>query len=428
MRVRYLYSACLEIETPDLRILTDPWFTDGAYDGSWHPFPKLKDPLETLREPDLIYVSHIHPDHYDPRFLHQLFDRYGEKPVLIPAFERNFLELKARADGIDVASLREADFGATRVAIVPNVTGSASDVDSALVVHAEGQTFVNLNDCAWNDAHVVELRHVLGSVCDEIDLLALGYTGAGPYPQTYFDLVRQHDELLTKAEAKKQEFFGRYRRYCDALPARCHLPFAGKYLLGGRLAPLNPFRGVADAVEVLDFDPRAIVLADGGDGEIDLGTLEATAVRTTPYSQQALDARIREIATLPLDYETEITIPYERIAFARLLKSALRSARPRSEVAGDYWFVIHIEQDERVVESFRFNVKRDATDFTPVSTSDELPEPRSEYFVDYRHLFGCLTALYHWNNSEIGSFVRVRRSPDTFDRSAQQFLNFLCCA
>ena len=428
MRVRYLYSACLEIETSDLRILTDPWFTDGAYDGSWHPFPKLKDPLEVLREPDLIYVSHIHPDHYDPRFLHQLFDRYGEKPVLIPRFERNFLEYKTRADGIDAAPLDAADFGATHVAIVPNITGSASDVDSALVVHAEEQTFVNLNDCAWNDAHVAELQRVLDPLCGEIDLLALGYTGAGPYPQTYFDLVRQHDELLVKAAAKKREFFARYQRYCDALPARRHLPFAGKYLLGGRMAPLNPFRGVADAVEVLDFDPRAIVLADGGDGEIDLGTLEASAVRTAPYSQEALGARIREIATLPLDYETEISVPYERIAFARLLNSALRNARPRSEVAGDYWFVIHIERDERVVETFRFNVKPDADDFAAVRGPEPLPEPRSEYFVDYRHLFGCLTGLYHWNNSEIGSFVRVRRTPDTFDRSAQQFLNFLRCA
>jgi hypothetical protein len=94
--------------------------------------------------------------------------------------------------------------------------------------------------------------------------------------------VRDRDELSTKAEAKKQEFFARYRRYCDAFPARRHLPFAGKYLLGGKLAPLNPFRGVADAVEVLEFDTRAIVLADAGDGEIDLGTLEATATRSAP--------------------------------------------------------------------------------------------------------------------------------------------------
>ena len=72
MKVRYIYSACIEIQTEDLRILTDPWFTDGAYDGSWHHFPRIDDPLEVIREPDLVYVSHIHPDHYDPVFLRAL--------------------------------------------------------------------------------------------------------------------------------------------------------------------------------------------------------------------------------------------------------------------------------------------------------------------------------------------------------------------
>ena len=34
----------------------------------------------------------------------------------------------------------------------------------------------------------------------------------------------------------------------------------------------------------------------------------------------------------------------------------------------------------------------------------------------------------HWNNSEIGSFVRVRRTPNEYNRRAQSFLNFLSCA
>ena len=172
----------------------------------------------------------------------------------------------------------------------------------------------------------------------------------------------------------------------------------------------------------------AVVLAEGGDGEIELGTREASATRTEPYAKDAVEARIREIEKVPLDYEMEITIPIERMAFARLLRAALVKARRQSEVEHDYWFVIHVEKDDEVAESYLFNVARNATDFCAVSGAEPLPEPRSEYFVDYRHLFGCLTALYHWNNSEIGSFVRVQRTPDEFNRSAQKFLNFLCCA
>ncbi len=232
---------------------------------------------------------------------------------------------------------------------------------------------------------------------------------------------------MEKANAKKQEFFGRYRRYCDAFPARRHLPFAGQHLLGGKLAGLNGFRGVADAVEVLAFDDRAVVLDDGGAGEIELATMETTAVRTEPYSDSAIEERVDEIRKHPLDYEVEIDVPYEKINFARLLRQAYANALRKSEVTDDYWFVFHIERDGRVFESFQLNIRNGAFEFSALSDADGMPTPRSEYFVDYRHLFGCLTAVYHWNNSEIGSFVQVRRRPDRFNRSAQHFLNFFAC-
>ena len=41
MKVKYIYSACIEVECNGFRILTDPWFTDGAYDGTWYQYPKI---------------------------------------------------------------------------------------------------------------------------------------------------------------------------------------------------------------------------------------------------------------------------------------------------------------------------------------------------------------------------------------------------
>ena len=49
MKVKYIYSACLEIECGGFRILTDPWFTDGAYDGSWFQYPKI-DPFKHIQK------------------------------------------------------------------------------------------------------------------------------------------------------------------------------------------------------------------------------------------------------------------------------------------------------------------------------------------------------------------------------------------
>ena len=41
MKLRYIYSACVLIETDTTKVLCDPWFTQGIYYGSWFQYPRL---------------------------------------------------------------------------------------------------------------------------------------------------------------------------------------------------------------------------------------------------------------------------------------------------------------------------------------------------------------------------------------------------
>jgi len=49
------------------RILCDPWIVDGVFEDAWYHYPPLKTKLSDIKDVDGIYVSHIHPDHYDER-------------------------------------------------------------------------------------------------------------------------------------------------------------------------------------------------------------------------------------------------------------------------------------------------------------------------------------------------------------------------
>jgi UDP-MurNAc hydroxylase len=423
IRIRYVYSACVVLSTPDVRVLADPWFTDGAYDGSWFAFPQVADPMETIGDVDLIYVSHLHPDHYDPAFLKRYFARYGAKEVVIAAHAPNHLANKMRVDGIR-ATVLEAPrrVGDTEIEIWPHRTGSASDIDSAILVRyrdpaGRRHSVVNANDIIFDPASAAALKSAAG----EVDVLLCGYTGAGPYPQTYFDF--DDPRLPAEADKKKQAFFERYKRLVQAMDARLHIPFAGQYLLGGRLARLNPVRGVADAVEVLAFDERAVVLGDDG-GEISTADLRRpTRIRTEPYDPAALRARERQIAQEPMDYERLIDArEVGQLPLKRLLAAAARKAIERSECDEDYFFAVHLPADEVALINARPGAERPIA-FQPAGAP--LPEPRSELFVDPRYLFGLLTYVYHWNNAEVGSQYDTRRVPNALNRKAQAFLNFL---
>ena len=426
MRVKYIYSACLEIECSGFTILTDPWFTPGAYDGSWFHYEDV-DPFEVLSKPDVIYISHIHPDHYDPVFLRKALEKWGDIPILIPDLNPNYLVFKGKSDNLNLLPTRHWDNDRISLFIEENDTGSASDIDSALLVveKSTGKAVLNLNDCIYNPEQNQAIHSILERENATLELLALGYTGAGPFPQTYFDPETDIGPLKAAAEKKKTDFFDRYRQFTAEFPAKHNLPFAGEYLLGGHLARLNPFRGVADAYEIAQFDSRAVVLSVGGFVDLGRGTIEGR--RDSPLCPEKTDNRVREISVEKMDYEKESSLPFGKINFMRLLLAAVAKASRKSEVISPYTLVFTLLDLDEVCGRYSIDLQEHTV--KPISASDTVSweQPYSEITIDYRYFFGLLTGIYHWNNAETGSQFFTRREPiDNYERSVKRYLNFLC--
>lgn len=421
INVRYIYSACIVTSTPDVKILHDPWFTEGIYDGAWFHFPKCDNPIDLIGDVDFIFISHVHPDHYDSRFIKKYFSVFGEKPILIASREVNHLRNKMRADGLCSKVLDSPLLiGSTTITILPHNIGGLSDLDSLIIIkYNDGSrvhSVVNTNDVVFDEVILTELQ----KTASQPDILLCGYTGAGPYPQTYFDL--DDPLIIEEANKKRLAFFDRYSYLINGLNAKVNIPFAGKYLLGGRLTHLNKYRGVADAIEVLNIDPRAVVLADQG-GEINTATLQPTEVRTIGYSNDAIEMRMLEIRDFKMSYELLINeTEIHQLPLKRLLFHAAKKAKGIMDYNSDYYFLIQLPGQEFAV------INLNNSDSSPVNYIDAVQEdltPRSEIYIDPRYLFGLLTNVYHWNNAEVGSQFDTRRVPNIFNRKVQSFLNFL---
>src|SRR5215468_5582387 len=87
MRVTYYGQACTLTEAGGARILTDPWLTEGAYQGTWFHTHLLADANvgpETLSGRfDYLFLSHEHEDHLDVATLKHF---RKDVPVLICRF------------------------------------------------------------------------------------------------------------------------------------------------------------------------------------------------------------------------------------------------------------------------------------------------------------------------------------------------------
>lgn len=424
MRVRYIYSACVVIETPDARILTDPWFTPGAYDGAWFQYPVLPDPVEAIGPVDAIYISHIHPDHYDPVFLRRYLARYPETRLLIGQIEPPHLRNKMKLDGFEPEIVDRLAIGGTELTIVANQAqgGREVAVDTALAVRRGKFSVVNLNDNPFDPRQVSRLQAFLPH--GRPDFALLPYSGAGPFPQT-FSFANEAAQLEA-GEQKKRQFFAQMGRYIEAFKPVRVMPFAGKYWLGGKLARLNPYRGVPDPVEAAgQFPDLAFVLADGGAAYYDLETGTVSAARTETYDMAAVNAHLVAFAENTASYEREIRPePGRNFPFFPLLTAAKRAARSRLRLNEFFWLVL---KPDGIEKCFLLNGGDDTPVQDAVIASPRVADlfPRIEISIHPRYLFGLLTRLYHWNNALVGSQYFSHRVPNIYRPAFYEFLEML---
>ncbi len=221
MRITHLGHAGLYLETSAGSILCDPWFTP-AYFASWFPFPR-NDGLDvtTFCEPDFLYVSHLHRDHFDPDFLAEHVSK--EATVLLPDFPVDDLAEALRALGfqrfVEVSDRSALPLGGG-VKVWCFVEASPSDGplgDSALVVQ-DGECLV----LDQNDARPRRMERI--SALGRFDAHFVQFSGANWFPVVY-DFPPE--QMAVEIEQKRQRGMERARDFITRIGAAHVFPCAG---------------------------------------------------------------------------------------------------------------------------------------------------------------------------------------------------------
>jgi len=444
MKVQYISSACVLLEHQGIRILCDPWLTDGIYYGSWFHYPPLKYTPEDFGDVDYIYISHIHPDHMDmetlrrlPRSIPILIHDYAEKFVLRNLENLGFENLR-EVQHKEVVNLSDT-FTLEILAADncdPSICGKfmgcsvitpynkTIQIDTLAVFHANGKTVVNTNDCPF------ELSY---SVCDyikskynTIDFLLVGYAGAGPFPQCF---EMDENNKVTKALEKKQQFLNQTLLFLNRLQPLSFMPFAGQYHLGGRLAKLNEYRGVPEIEDLPEIfasllhknqiKTECILLNSGEWLDIEKGLVSNPFI---PPSKEERDTYIQEVLSLK-KYVYEIhKYDYENPEQVLIKLSEAHQRMKRYQDKDNYWseWCIYLDIGHPVLYKIPFN--GDAVSI--VEPGMEI-QPFVRISLNYDLFMMILNRKAHWNNAEIGSHLHYKRQPDMFERGVYHFLSYL---
>jgi UDP-MurNAc hydroxylase len=263
MRVTFLGHAGMFVETEGGTVLCDPWFTP-AFFGSWFPFPR-NDGLDpaAFANPDYLYVSHLHHDHFDPAWLDAHVARSAR--VLLPAFELDHLEQALRdlgfTDFVHTEHAKPVQLGALEVAILAMTAPADGPAgDSALVLGDSTARLLNQNDARPRDLHELE---ALGP----FDAHFTQFSGAIWYPMVYDFPAAEKHALGVRKRADQME---RAIAYIAGVRARHIFPVAGPpCFLDDDLFAFNDLDG--DPANI--FPDQTVFLRELDAAGIDVGAL-----------------------------------------------------------------------------------------------------------------------------------------------------------
>src|SRR5262245_10141475 len=247
MKFTYIGHACMIMESAGTRILMDPWLTDPTYHGTWWHYPPLEIGVRDLPKIDYLYISHEHPDHFDPPTLRQLDQ---DIHVIIPTHRRQRFHHRLQALGF--RNINEVNFGES---FECNGSGLTLRLippdrpwdDSAILVKDGHTTVLNVNDCHLDEATLERLGKE-----QSIDLAFLTFTGASQYPGCFeFPLASKIHRWTESKQSHAEEFVN----WARLLRTRRAVPAAGNFAL---LAPDQLFMNTPyyvntpqDAVDLL---------------------------------------------------------------------------------------------------------------------------------------------------------------------------------
>jgi UDP-MurNAc hydroxylase len=273
--IRFLGHAGLDIHLGGTRVLCDPWLSPrGAFVANWHQFPSTVGVIDpaSLRGASWVYVSHIHPDHFDaetlatlPRDVRVLIARFPSRELREGIDALGFREVVEAAPGQWV---RLGDGVEAQVLIDP----AGYIEDSCLVLRGPQGTIVDQNDCAL-DGPGLDLLAALRPLIHFVQ-----FSGASYFPAVYdFPPERMRLHVQRYRELLMSRFLEATRRVgaphvvpfagppCFLEDRNFHLNFDGIYFDHGELAAMVGARAPEVAARLRPLQPGSTVTGLGTD-------------------------------------------------------------------------------------------------------------------------------------------------------------------
>ena len=298
----------------------------------------------------------------------------------------------------------------------PNIKGESQQIDTLCIIDDNKNTLMNVNDCPVDLAKSTFSK--IKKDYQKIDVMLVGYQNASPYPQCFNNLNINEKKTVGKKVA--QNCLNKALTYINSIQPKYFLPFAGTYVLGGKLSPLNDTRGVPNidqAYEYLEQNQKvsmAIKINPGSSFDYISKTASQNYEKFNSIKYQSF---LKKISKVKMDYEKDPVPSFEEIfslaegAYKKFLEKKLIN---NVSLTTD----IIIDVDQKLIKVPHNKNELEIIEVNKFENGNKYVKYKTDIRLLKRLLLGPRYA--HWNNAEIGSHISFFRNPDVFDRNVYQ--------
>ncbi len=394
------------------KILCDPWIEDGVFDGAWYHYPPLETKISDIQKVDAIYVSHIHPDHYDEKNFK--FDK--DIPIIVLNAGPNFLKKNLINNGykniIDIKNDQSIEFNEFKITLFKPFTKHLYEeslignlIDSTLVLEDDSITAINFNDNTPDKKACKYLKEKF----KQINFVLLNYNAAGPYPSCFENLTEEERKIESNNILKRN-----FNHLCEIIPileAKSVLPFAGSYIIGGKNYYKNEYLGTTTWDECceylnnnLKYDCKVFCLRENQ--TFDVKNLK----QLDKYEKIDEDHKLKYIQSLKdkkYDYEYD-DMPNKNKIIDKINIAAGKMSARLEKYGIKLKTNVFIEVDKKNIQIIK-GQEKDRKLFCK---------------LDLRLLDRILNKKSHWNNAEIGTHIDFKREPNKMEPDVHTCLSF----
>jgi len=430
MQITFLGHAGFLIETQHALVVVDPWLSpEGAFDSAWMQFPRnhelapmVREKLENSAKERFLYISHEHKDHYDPDFLRTLAKR--DFTVVIGKFRRTVLRDEFEAYGarriIACADQQEVPIKGGYLKLY--LTDTGTNRDSALLIQADGKSFLNLNDCKIHD-------RLPGIVAEEgpIDIFTAQFSGAIWHP-TCYDYSRE--AYVEHSRQKRASKFEAVARAIETVQPRAYLASAGPAcfldpsLFHINLEPVNIFPRASELFTFLQHrlgeqTPRLIEPMPGD--VIDAGRGEAVSLAPERVTEENVSQYLRSYAAMQTRVfrERRRNLMLEEVDRIHLrLREELQHKLNAFSLADRVTMPLYMGLIELPEQLIRVDFRARRVDV--VGEVRDLS--RYTFITSAADVVRVLDRKLNWEDFLLSFRFRASRSPDVYDATLHNFI------